>query len=556
MGDEYAGSRPATSDFVAKLRQSRARLEERNGKSTLTSRSSYASRNHDVDEEYGTRASSSYYDASRRRIRPRARSRLLPLDDFQGYPVRKVHKQNREEPFRADHDIMCCCIRISLESKWGPNRRMPTMYKIAFAAAVMIALLVLLVTLERISLIDVAHVASSNQQGGVFVEVIKRPQDRDTLAPRLPPTRPKPSTAIDKSIETFEKPSRKSRSVHTTDALFVHDLSAAVASSKAYKDLKHKFASRVELCNEWVANDVVGSKAVDATNVALLPFSADFFTARSIFPKSKEYIFFHTIKTGARTETDDDCAARQSECWSTALKKVKDVIQLLSKDHHVIDYASLAEGDFGALPAMIATIVAAGHTIEECAVYHPQGLVPGFKLLVRNSADSATSTVFLLSVESSRRYKALYSFLKPKAPFQTLILPGQYELHERNSAISTIVASASHLIVQDDGGIPYQMLIKGHFDVDMFGNYLGVGVVGSESNWKVRSSPRTKFYQRDLREAYRKARASVKPPPQLPLNLGARRTLAGVYSSKSKRYVFRRTREYVGQHLLVALKRP
>ena len=531
-----------------------------------------------------TRLERSRYDFTRhnRRGQSSAVSRRYARHEYGGGPSshykRAAYDSDEDTDGDADDDsdldspssrttTFCCCVEVSSSSSLPPSptakghrfktrRSLGTMLLIVLALAVS-ALVAYSAVLGISSKQDAENSASSIlDKEELLVEIIHhaeihRPKVRHEKTPKEPYTR------------QGREQTSQTRSIRTTDGAFVHTLAKSIKHSDMYKDFKHEFVSRVELCNEWAKDDILKATAYQKEKAILLPYSADFFSAISIFPNAETYVFFHSAKSGARTETADDCHDEDSSCFMDARRTGIDALAVLSDRHHASDYTSASSyvsDEFGVLPMLIASIVASGRTIEEYAVHHPTGLVPGFRMVIGNPAkNNEKSTLFYVTAESSRRHKALYSFLNTKAPFQTLILPGQYDLHKSSrrdgksapDTMNAIVLSISKLIIQDDGGVPYHFL-KSRFHVQLLGNYLGVGVVGTEGDWKVRSARRTKYYQKDLREAYKKAYDSAKPPPQLPVNLGSYQTLAGVYSSKSKKYVFRRTRAYVGQHLMLA----
>lgn len=272
-------------------------------------------------------------------------------------------------------------------------------------------------------------------------------------------------------------------------------------------------------------------RACPTGNTLLYPFSGpDFFNAYWLFPNCDTYILFGLEPIG----TPPAIERMSDEQMTRLLTDVREAMaNLLARNYFItskMDKQMQAAELNGVVPIIMISMALAGVEVVRIA---PLRLAPaqeaapledaesgvklrrrlrGVTIEFRRPGSPVPQRVNYFSMDASNagmvRYPQFGDYVRGLAPTTTLIKSASYLLHVGEfRRMRNLVLQVSGFIVQDDTGIPYSILAKHGWQVNVYGRYL------------VPIPPFERHYQPELAEAY-----FVQSPASLPFRFGYRRS--------------------------------
>jgi hypothetical protein len=234
------------------------------------------------------------------------------------------------------------------------------------------------------------------------------------------------------------------------------------------------------------------------------PFGGpDILNALSFFPACRRYILFGLEHVGEMPDLDAMSEDGKARLLRDMLKAQRYIVR---RNFFVTSYMS---GDLntpnlkGVLPMLCATLVRMGYTVTGIELANLDGSTPFTgkrpklaRVHFRRGAEGPAQELDFASFDASDdglgRDADFLAFMEPVRPTVTLIKAASYLLHDRAFArMRGLVEDKSTLLVQDDTGLPYALMLRDGFKVELYGNY-------------VSTIPAFRYrYQNDLAAAYK-----------------------------------------------------
>jgi hypothetical protein len=246
----------------------------------------------------------------------------------------------------------------------------------------------------------------------------------------------------------------------------------------------------IEPVNSWSNENNIEN--LNDTTPLFYPFSGpDFLYAHTFFPKAKTYIMFGLEEPGNLPEIKElDSAALEAYHHAILIsmrnihlfsffstKKMKKnfknkqldgalhlILFYLGKtNHNIISYSKVFLDSFGEVKEQTS-----GET--DCAK------IDGLKIEFKNNESEDKQTLYYFRVDVTDKYlkkniEFLY-FINGAGVKNTFIKSASYLLHlSYFELIRRNILTQSKIILQDDSGIPYKILKKQSFDINLYGNY-------------------------------------------------------------------------------------
>lgn len=268
---------------------------------------------------------------------------------------------------------------------------------------------------------------------------------------------------------------------------------------------------RFSVIETW-RNDVLRAE-VDRCRTLLYPFSGpDLLNAYLMFPRCDTYVLFGLEPPGEvpplETMSPADTAALLEEI-RTAFRDILARNYFITK--HMSEHLRTPRLT-GVTPLMLASIglldlrVAAIEPFDLAQLPgpHPSANVPaerrakGMRVTFFRPPAGKPQTLYYLSLNVSngalRANPEFLPFLTQFAPSMTFIKSASYLLQEKGfTRMRQTLLDVSEVLVQDDTGIPYGLLLDRRFEIRLFGQYAP----------PIRDFPYA--YQEDLAAAYKQA---------------------------------------------------
>jgi len=268
---------------------------------------------------------------------------------------------------------------------------------------------------------------------------------------------------------------------------------------------------RLSVIENW-RNEVLRTE-LDRCRTLLYPFSGpDFLNAYLMFPRCDSYVLFGLEQPGQvpplETMSPEDITALLEDI-RTAFRDILARNYFITK--HMSEQLHTQRLD-GVLPLMLASIglldlrVAAVEPFDlgQLPGPHPGAKVradrraKGIKVTFFRPPAGRPQTLYYLSLNVTdgalRANPEFLPFLARLKPSMTFIKSASYLLQEKAfTRIRQTLLDGSEVLVQDDTGIPYRLLLDRKFEIRLFGRYAP----------PIREFPYA--YQEDLAAAYEKA---------------------------------------------------
>lgn len=268
---------------------------------------------------------------------------------------------------------------------------------------------------------------------------------------------------------------------------------------------------RVSVIENW-RNEVLRGD-LDDCRTLLYPFSGpDLLNAYLMFPRCDTYVFFGLEPPGAapalETMSPEETAALLADI-RIAFRDILARNYFITK--HMSEQLHTARLD-GVLPVMLVSMGLLNLSVVKVepfdlaqlpgphpgAKVDPERRAKGMKLTFFRPPGGKLQTLYYLSLNVTngalRANPEFLPFLERFKPSMTFIKSAAYLLQEREfTRIRQTLLDASRVLVQDDTGIPYGLLVGRKFDIRLFGHYAP----------PIRDFPNA--YQGDLAAAYEHA---------------------------------------------------
>ena len=262
-------------------------------------------------------------------------------------------------------------------------------------------------------------------------------------------------------------------------------------------------------------------------NTLLYPFSGpDFFNAYWLFPNCETYVLFGLEPIGTPPAIE-----KMNEAQLTRLlTDVREAMaNLLARNYFItskMDKQMQAEELNGVVPIIMISMALAGvevlqispMTLRHAAkgttdsTVRPRRKLKGVTIVFRKPGAPVPQRINYFSVDASNvgmaRYPQFGDYLRGLAPTTTLIKSASYLLHVAEfKRLRNVLLDVSGFLVQDDTGVPYTMLTKRGWQLNVYGRY------------EVPIPPFERRYQPKLAEVY-----STANPAPLAFRFGYRRS--------------------------------
>jgi len=250
-----------------------------------------------------------------------------------------------------------------------------------------------------------------------------------------------------------------------------------------------------------------------AGNTLLYPFSGpDFFNAYWLFPNCETYVMFglEPIGTPPAIEKMNDVQLTR------LLTDVREAMaNLLARNYFItsrMDKQMQAEELNGVVPIIMISMALAGVEVLEISPMtlvrprqaeqasaesgaRPRRKLKGVSIVFRKPGSPVPQRLNYFSVDASNvgmaRYPQFRDYLRSLAPTTTLIKSASYLLHVAEfKRMRNLLLDVSGFLVQDDTGVPYDVLVKRGWKLNVYGRY------------EVPIPPFERHYQPELAEAY------------------------------------------------------
>lgn len=254
-------------------------------------------------------------------------------------------------------------------------------------------------------------------------------------------------------------------------------------------------------------------RACPAGNTLLYPFSGpDFFNAYWLFPNCETYVMFglEPIGTPPAIEKMNDVQLTR------LLTDVREAMaNLLARNYFItsrMDKQMQAEELNGVVPIIMISMALAGVEVLEISPMtlvrprqaeqasaesgaRPRRKLKGVSIVFRKPDSPVPQRLNYFSVDASNvgmaRYPQFRDYLRSLAPTTTLIKSASYLLHVGEfKRMRNLLLDVSGFLVQDDTGVPYEVLVKRGWQLNVYGRY------------EVPIPPFERHYQPELAEAY------------------------------------------------------
>jgi hypothetical protein len=249
----------------------------------------------------------------------------------------------------------------------------------------------------------------------------------------------------------------------------------------------------------------------------LYPFSgADFLNAYLFFPKNEQYVMFGLEPAGDAPDLGSMTEQQADAFLSSMRLAIHDLVQrnyfITERMLKQLNNASIR----GVAPLIIATMGLLELKIKSVKPHvlkapssKEQGKRPvnGVRIVFRDPAKSFDQTLDYYSLDATddalAKTPEFIEYLSGFTSATTMLKSASYLLHGPYfSRVRTTLLSASRMIVQDDTGVPYKVLLEGGWKVRLHGDY---------------EKPIKDFgkfgYQPDLERAYREQKTEPLPFP-------------------------------------------
>jgi len=247
--------------------------------------------------------------------------------------------------------------------------------------------------------------------------------------------------------------------------------------------------TRLSVIESW-RNEVLQAE-VDRCRTLLYPFSGpDFLNAYLMFPRCDTYVLFGLEPPG-EVPALEGMDAKET---AALLEEVRTALgDILARNYFVTRKMSeqlRTPRLTGTVPIMLTAMglldlrVAAIEPFDLAQVSgpHPSGRVDparrakGVKLTFFRPPAGKPQTLYYFALNVTdgalRANPEFLPFLEQFAPSMTFIKSASYLLHAKEfTRIRQTLLDASELVVQDDTGIPYAILVDRKFDIQLFGVY-------------------------------------------------------------------------------------
>ena len=280
----------------------------------------------------------------------------------------------------------------------------------------------------------------------------------------------------------------------------------------------------------------------------LYPMGADYCNAFAVFPTAEIYLLHDQYPAGRADRSDVHACVAKAACKQAVLEAARAALSDLEKDGFVLP-STLARHSrstpLGMLPILIASVLATNGKVVHADNFDVEGLgaASGIRLLVHQpdgEKGEHRKALVYLGVDALHHHAELQRFLRPRAPFATVIRSSGYVLHgasavgagaaggEESTELNHLRAFLlvhSNIIVQDDSGLPFHN-IRARFDVSVYGSYVGPGAPALTG---FPDASLRKLYQQDL---FNMTKSSASPEKAaVPFRFGYRErfTRAGTF---------------------------
>ena len=271
-------------------------------------------------------------------------------------------------------------------------------------------------------------------------------------------------------------------------------------------------------------------RACPVGKTLLYPFSGpDFFNAYWLFPNCETYVMFGLEPIG----TPPDIEKMNEVQLTRLLTDVREAMaNLLARNYFItskMDQQMQAEELNGVVPIIMISMALAGvevlqispmtltrsrHAAEVTtdSTIRPRRKLKGVTIVFRKPGAPVPQRINYFSVDASNvgmaRYPQFGDYLRGLAPTTTLIKSASYLLHVAEfKRLRNVLLDVSGFLVQDDTGVPYTMLTKRGWQLNVYGRY------------EVPIPPFERRYQPKLAEVY-----STANPAPLAFRFGYRRS--------------------------------
>jgi len=242
----------------------------------------------------------------------------------------------------------------------------------------------------------------------------------------------------------------------------------------------------------------------DHCDTLFYPFGGpDILNALSFFPACHRYILFGLERVGEMPDLDAMSADSKAKLLRDMLKAQRYIVRrnffVTSDMSGELNTPNLK----GVLPMLCATMVRMGYTVTGIELANLDGSTPFTgkrprlaRVHFQRGTDGPPQQLDFASFDASDeglgRNADFLTLMNPVRPTVTLIKASSYLLHDKSFArMRGLVEDKSTLLVQDDTGLPYALMLRDGFRVELYGNYVG-------------TIPAFRYrYQTDLAAAYK-----------------------------------------------------
>jgi len=270
----------------------------------------------------------------------------------------------------------------------------------------------------------------------------------------------------------------------------VEDLAAWQAHHKTLTPQWERLRrARLSVIESW--RKEVLEADVDRCRTLLYPFSGpDFLNAHLMFPRCDTYVLFGLEPPGEVPALESMDAAETGALLQEVRFALRDILarnyfitKKMSEDLHTPHLN-------GTVPIMLTAIGLLDLRVVSIEPFdlanlplpHPVGQVAperrakGVKLTFFQPPAGKLQTLYYFGLNVTngalRANPEFLPFLKQFAPSMTFIKSASYLLHDKSfTQVRQTLLDASELVVQDDTGIPYAILVDRKFDIRLFGVY-------------------------------------------------------------------------------------
>jgi len=254
-------------------------------------------------------------------------------------------------------------------------------------------------------------------------------------------------------------------------------------------------SGRVSSMNAWRDREVSRSCPVGKT--LLYPFSGpDFFNAYWLFPECRTFVMFGLEHIGKIPDLERTGKRDLTNLMSDVRTATADLFHrnyfITSNMSRQLFTAQLR----GVVPLIAISMALSGVEIlritpQTLNRYRQQATRPsetdarklhslrvprGVEIEFRMPGSREVKRLIYFSVDATNssltKYPEFLAFLRDFGPTTTLVKAASYLLHDRNfSKLRAALLEVSHFLVQDDSGVPYNMLVRDAWDVQLHGTY-------------------------------------------------------------------------------------